>query len=447
LGILLRHLGLDLRPVAQWTAEMMETMLSEFPALIMDGTVPLSTEVQASRDEAEMMICVLLRSITKVIKVSSLDPSNSSRPLYPELILLDNAWTSKILRSAAYVKSAVSSEAIQYIQAFLDERLRALSSNTSLSATSRRDDESQDYGDAEYDYDDPAFLQLLEATEGIAVPPTMLPPPAEKELAHLLDKDLSPAVFQLISNFFADETVLPIDQWSMVDAAVDCWAGCGQLLVSNNLRDWSSYVSMYGAESYTRLTNKAERRRVGLRLMYKAILLDPAAYKRCEEEFLSMWCQTIVRPKLTFEHLYTQALLGCDPARHGLLEPLYSGEYRQNIETADAAGLEACRLGLIDAVLVHAGEILASTSEEPSNSKQRRITAVVIKAVAPAMRDCYWIYMSTGALESKRRYHQFCQTVLGSLKRHVPQLVLNSDLNWLPSPQPDIHTVQNAIIH
>ncbi|KZP01666.1 hypothetical protein CALVIDRAFT_552010, partial [Calocera viscosa TUFC12733] len=388
--------------LAQWTNEMMETMLVEFPTIPpQNQAIPLAKDVQASRDEAEMMICVLLRSITKVIKGSSMDPSKGDLLIYPNLIFLRNSWVSKILRSTAYLKSAVSSEALHYIQAFLDERLKVLPSKSNAP---RRDEESQDYGDADYDYDDPTFLQVLEAAESSGAHS-----PAEKDVAQIVDKELSPAVFQLISNVFADGSLVALEQWPMVDAAVDCWAGCGQLLVSNNVRDWSSYVAVYGAESYTRLMNKADRRRVGLRFMYKVISLEPDAYTRCQEDFLSMWCQTIFRPKLTLEDAYTRALLHCEGAGSGLLAPLLSSHWRLTIEKMDAPGLETCRLDFIDSVLAHASEVLGGNSTEPAQGNQRRIISAVIKEIVPAMKDYYWIYMSAEAPEGKRRYHQLCQ--------------------------------------
>ncbi|KZT52992.1 hypothetical protein CALCODRAFT_475243 [Calocera cornea HHB12733] len=408
LGILLRHLGLNLQPAAQWTTDMMELMLAEFPVVPpQESAVPLLKDAQAARDEAEMMICVLLRSITRVIKISSLDALKQDVSIYPDPIFLSNSWLYKILRSASYVKSAVSSEALRYIQAFLDQRSGAMSGGPGGLRVSRKDEESQDYGDADYDFDDPDFLLMLEAAESSGDHPAV-PAPAEKNIAQIIDKELSPAIFQLISNMFANGALLPLDQWPMVDAAVDCWAGCGQVLVSNHIRDWTSYVGVYGAESYTRLMNKADRRRVGLRLMYKAISLEPDAYKRCQEELLSMWCQTIIRPKLTLEDGYTKALLHCDGAKHGLLKPLFSGDTPRKMEKMDISGLEACRLDFIDgecglqlyqarcsfyalAILVHAKQVLAASPTEPAQNNQKRITAAVIREIVPALKDYYWV--------------------------------------------------------
>ncbi|EJU03584.1 hypothetical protein DACRYDRAFT_114958 [Dacryopinax primogenitus] len=446
LGIMLRHLKLPPISAVQWTSEMMEIMLQEFSAaLLRDNSVPLSKEGKIIRDEAEMMICLLVRSITKVIKVSSLDATRASPVIYPDIVFLQNSWTSKILRSASYVKSVVSVEILRYIQAFLDERLRALPTGTIPVSQTERDEESQDYGDADYEWDDPTFIQMLDMADGVG--DVSFTRTAEKKVVETVENDLSPAVFQFISNIFANGSVLPPEGWELVDAAVDCWASCGYVIIYNNLRDWSSYVSAYGVESCTRLMNKADRRRVGLRFMYKAILLDPGAYRRCEEEFLSMWCQTIVRPRLTLEHKYTEALLQCKEARHGLLQPLWTHEFPHT--QMDAGGLEAVRIDLIELVLIHASRTLADPSGDAISDKQKRIISTVLRELVPAMKDYYWVYMSADAAETNKNYYQLCQRVLASMERNIPQLLVNGDLTWLPPPQQgDIHIVQSAgIIH
>ncbi|PWY98871.1 hypothetical protein BCV70DRAFT_227720 [Testicularia cyperi] len=105
-----------------------------------------------------------------------------------------------------------------------------------------------------------------------------------------------------------------------LELVVDCWAGCGHVLVTNGLRDWTSYLG-FGNESWKRIDDPIGRRDVGLRFLQNVVSLDPAAAckRECESEMIAVWIQTAVARVLSIQDIYTlsliQAGLGAESAK------------------------------------------------------------------------------------------------------------------------------------
>ncbi|GAC98571.1 hypothetical protein PHSY_006165 [Pseudozyma hubeiensis SY62] len=95
-----------------------------------------------------------------------------------------------------------------------------------------------------------------------------------------------------------------------LELVVDCWAGCAHVLVTNGLREWSSYLG-YGNESWKRIDDAIGRRDVALRFLQNVVSLDPTAVQRREYEvdFLAVWTQTAVARVLSVQDVYTQSLM------------------------------------------------------------------------------------------------------------------------------------------
>ncbi len=74
-----------------------------------------------------------------------------------------------------------------------------------------------------------------------------------------------------------------------LELVVDCWAGCAHVLVTNGLREWSSYLG-FGNESWKRIDDPIGRRDVGLRFLQNVLSLDAAAIQRREYEVESSRC-------------------------------------------------------------------------------------------------------------------------------------------------------------
>ncbi|KAJ9478870.1 hypothetical protein PHBOTO_002384 [Pseudozyma hubeiensis] len=115
-----------------------------------------------------------------------------------------------------------------------------------------------------------------------------------------------------------------------LELVVDCWAGCAQVLVTNGLREWSSYLG-FGNESWKRIDDAIGRRDVALRFLQNVVSLDPAAVQRREYEvdFLAVWIQTAVARVLSVQDVYTQSLMDAVDKMNGVPSTLLSSLGKQ----------------------------------------------------------------------------------------------------------------------
>lgn len=107
-----------------------------------------------------------------------------------------------------------------------------------------------------------------------------------------------------------DQLLKAAEARQYLELVVDCWAGCAQVLVTNGLRQWSSYLG-FGNESWKRIDDPIGRRDVGLRFLQNVVSLDPGAAfrKEYEVEFITMWVQTAVARVLSVQDVYTTSLV------------------------------------------------------------------------------------------------------------------------------------------
>lgn len=255
----------------------------------------------------------------------------------------------------------------------LNPTARAVSSARAVDGAAEkqqsRNEESQDSfaelfeADDDFDFEDPMLARLLDgaepnaaATDGDATVATALLASSENKhwdrlFADLIRSSISPSLFQLLSNIYHPDrrleahatgspimtlgvterlTSLPLhsstthpDPRRRMDAllksaearqylelVVDCWAGCAHVLVSNGLREWSSYLG-FGNESWKRIDDPIGRRDVGLRFLQNVLTLDPGAVrkKEYEVEFLAVWIQTSIARVLSVHDVYMTSLV------------------------------------------------------------------------------------------------------------------------------------------
>uniref|UniRef100_V5E6R9 Uncharacterized protein n=2 Tax=Kalmanozyma brasiliensis (strain GHG001) TaxID=1365824 RepID=V5E6R9_KALBG len=228
--------------------------------------------------------------------------------------------------------------------------------------------------DDDFDFEDPLLARLLDegdtSTEGDVRNPDRQREASKalalaaaanertkwnREFADLVKSSISPSLFQLLSNIYhPDRRVeaaatgsvvmslgvterldeIPVDGHAdrsnaaatsrtkmnrllkaaearqFLELVVDCWAGCAQVLVTNGLREWSSYLG-FGNESWKRIDDPIGRRDVGLRFLQNVLSLDPTAVQKreYEVEFLAVWIQTAVARVLSVQDVYTKSLI------------------------------------------------------------------------------------------------------------------------------------------
>lgn len=78
-------------------------------------------------------------------------------------------------------------------------------------------------------------------------------------------------------------------------------------------QDWSTFITPYGAQSFSRLAEETGRARVGLVFSLNVLRLDPTAFTKYPDEFCALFFGVVCLDKFTIEHEYVLALL-CTPA-------------------------------------------------------------------------------------------------------------------------------------
>jgi hypothetical protein len=136
-----------------------------------------------------------------------------------------------------------------------------------------------------------------------------------------------------------------------LDAWVDCWARCVNVLISKNKHDWTWYMRL-GKLSWEEHADSVWRRRVGLRFMYNIQQLSPRLYEQHPElslDFLKRFMEAVVAFPVNFEHEYFSRFLLCDRFQY----PLFEGVRERMPEWDTRTGVNkeqfiSCRLSVID---------------------------------------------------------------------------------------------------
>merc|ERR1711974_474285 len=161
------------------------------------------------------------------------------------------AWTVDLLNSPMALDPVVGFQLLRCFECFLNIRRQAM---PRLTAAVGPTGESQDeYGDFDFDYNDPALAAIL--GEAVDIPPSAHDTAAKVDLkaldrtfAELLREQLSPAIYRLLSNInvvsLGQDTGVPDipDRDVYVASLVGIWSEMAAVTVENNLRDWSFYM-------------------------------------------------------------------------------------------------------------------------------------------------------------------------------------------------------------
>ncbi|PWN20950.1 hypothetical protein BCV69DRAFT_248575, partial [Microstroma glucosiphilum] len=292
-AIILRHYELDISVIATWFGAIFKTLLVEAEEVNRLSTKNEPGNHFESLRQARRVNSLLLtslRSIQHIIEHQGLREegesharSMASTPSFPDIQLLDRAWTSDILESQTAIDPAVGMEVLKCIQVCLLHRntcMDAIASRPTTALSNAEQGESQDsfgqlfedVGDDAFDFSDPALDDMLGDNAAAAAREQRLVALRESDMAlaqHLRD-NISPAFFRLLSNIYHPDR-------QYVELLIDCWAGCAHVLVQNGLRDWHGYLT-YGNESWKRLVDATGKRDVGLRFLQNVAVLDPNAY-------------------------------------------------------------------------------------------------------------------------------------------------------------------------
>ncbi|KAF9511341.1 hypothetical protein BS47DRAFT_1298948 [Hydnum rufescens UP504] len=304
--------GLELKDTIEWLSAINGSLLADFKqaecALKID---PIDPRAKEQRSQILIAVQLSLGAIRFVLQ--SFGSSSQYANTYPDSSFLQAEWLVQIFQTSMLEDRGTSEEIRRFIQAFLSARLGAVPRPSRPSVATQP--ESQDeFGEFDLDMDDPDVIALMEGRATVPHPYEA----QDKQVAEIIRDVVSPAIYRIITRGFLASEVGVEDNYSKLDPWIDCWAGCGHVLVQNKLRDWSHYFLM-GAESWTRIIEGAGRRHAGIRFMLTILELDPMAYKTHKDAFIEIWLVSVVAVHFTVEHLFTSRMLSLDGLRHPLL--------------------------------------------------------------------------------------------------------------------------------
>lgn len=248
------------------------------------------------------------------------------------------------------VDPAIGHEALKVVHAFLLKRNAAMAALAApaaapLAAQPANDADSQDsFADLFMDTDlgNADLLELLDGGAANAQAQRASEThAADSMFARSVAETLLPSIFRLVSNMFHPDRASTHQSVSLcmvrqpaaaaqgaargsleliyaqaarrcfAELAIDCWAGCANVLVQNGLRDWDSFLNM-GNESWKRIDDAAAKRDVGLRFVQNMLLLEPASYESHSGEVLAVWFSAAVARRLSIQHSFTRTFLALD---------------------------------------------------------------------------------------------------------------------------------------
>ncbi|SCZ94370.1 BZ3500_MvSof-1268-A1-R1_Chr12-2g03853 [Microbotryum saponariae] len=352
-----------------------------------------------------VLLTMILRSIQLVLR-STVKDENA----FPELCLLEPAWTSSLLESPLALDPMIGLEIVRTVACFLDLRAKAkprINATAPLAATGADAGISQDeFGMFdEMDFEDPALNAML-GVESTTAPEggddRDLFKRKDAGFAQMIKSELSPAFFRLVSNIFGStEWRGPTvgDRVAYAQQVVETWIRCVAVMVQHNLVDWSGYLR-YGDQSWKRVIDPIGRRTIGLLLAILILRHEPDAYSLFQDDILEIWFQTIVAYSLSSEHILTSRLLNAEP-----VSPLFEDcRFELDEHTIDERRLDILRIdrGMLTGVFTSAARHLVASNANPllfagsKSSLNRAMILNLLRAMLASMKD----HLAVGSLFS-----------------------------------------------
>ncbi|TKY85974.1 hypothetical protein EX895_004799 [Sporisorium graminicola] len=338
--------------------------------------------------------------------------------------------------------------------------------------------------DDDFDFEDPLLARLLDGADtgtatdsggaGAGEHGQTDNPHAEKkkwdrEFGELVKNTISPSLFQLLSNIYHPDrqmeaaatggvvmslgvtqrlNELPIDAHSSHNSAgraltartrmdrllkaaearqylelvVDCWAGCAHVLVTNGLREWTSYLG-FGNESWKRIDDAVGRRDVGLRFLQNVVSLDPVAVQQRREyevEFLAVWIQTAVARVLSVQDVYTRSLIetGTDGKSKSSLLSALATQWQAVIGASSASTLSSTTASVEEGIVAAPSSPAPLTLDLDSFTQHR---PALLKATYTTLANAL-----TSSTTSIGTAYSLLSALLSSLRAYVEDTPLCS---------------------
>ncbi|EKM57028.1 uncharacterized protein PHACADRAFT_183566 [Phanerochaete carnosa HHB-10118-sp] len=422
LAILLQHFELPLTSALEWLGDMTNVLIEE---------LVLYKAEAASRAKSDVLSCLqmILWCVRRIIETPRMD-SKAELPKYPEPKLLQGPWVTRIFVKDADLASISNAtlEMRMLVQTFLKARSAVIPRRQPQRARQVVQEESQEYDDDDFDFNDPAILAMLGDADGAYKEAEEARSRKEEELCKIIEGHISRAVFRvlcarLISRHQQDQ--LDIDKW------VECWTGCAEVLVRNGRRDWGSYF-FHASQTWEKMElSSITLRRLNLHFSLTVLKLDPSAYAVQQDQFLKILftCFAAQHPDLEAE--YVSLVFTVDGLQHTLLRGLpYEPSGNSSIFNLSRVELVERRVAFLDCMLSRLeDELLGAYPVSPES------TELSLQHIATMLSTMQDIHLSLD-LPGRVLYAPFCSSV-SALLRSKPNVaghsLLNERVAWLQS--------------
>lgn len=266
-------------------------------------------------------------------------------------------------------------------------------------------DDSQDYGD---------WSAFADAT------PTEDPPlssPQAQAAVHLRNV-IEVSLRHLLSNCFGADAP-PKDELTV--KIVDVWTTVASILVRQDVKTWTDYLSQFGRDSWASLRETQQTRKYGAYYLARLIEVNEDTYFDYREHFLRSWIKSLVEREsmLKFQHRLTSALLNVDAANPLLKNlPFWAGRDtgRFDISSSD---FSSRRLSLITSILSNMREAVnsAGSNKASDTSPLKQEYKDLLKQLMAAMKHNYQELGSSSNVRGS--YVDFAHKVVEALQQHT----------------------------
>ncbi|KAK4705089.1 hypothetical protein P7C70_g1116, partial [Phenoliferia sp. Uapishka_3] len=374
--------GLSLAPVLEWLATSATTLRTEFVDLVKKSGE--ATRKKGSADpikDRSFLLALVLRSVQKTLTWKR---DSVAQATYPDLGLLNAAWTTDLINSSVALDPTVGREVIDCIDCFFEVRRAALPRYQAGENGVSQDE----FGQFDMDYDDPELNKAL-GVDVDAFPEARTDlQTQDRAFAKLVNTTVSPALFGLLNSIFAwDGPATLSDRSAYAALLVECWAKGISVLVEHGLSEWRRYLR-FGDHSWRRISDPIGRRDVGLLLSIQILKHEPTVYNNDEEEFLDIWMQSISARKLSVQHKLTSSLLNLDnPSALFVGLPFQRSEDSAQFDISEAT-FESHRVEVFQTFLRNATKVLGQgLYSQARDALAKPAVTNLLRSGFSAMRD------------------------------------------------------------
>ncbi|KAJ6485932.1 Mus7/MMS22 family-domain-containing protein [Mycena sanguinolenta] len=327
--------NVELDESLSWLDEMVTTLLDEYKHQTGD------------RQQVVIAIHLLVGAVRNIIR--AFKSCDSKRYPDPRLLLS----LERILRDVSLVKpnNSFAHQVPRLIRSFLIARMAAVPAPRRPIITNQ---ESQD------EYEALAFDQdMIAAFEENDQPEYQI---KDRTLCKLLDENITWTLFRQLAEqvkvdglkeSFKDNSQVSTD----IATLIECWVGCGNILVHNSQKSWSTFLHAY--KRWPPLHPFCQRR-MDFLVFSNVLSVDPMAYLTLQDSFLIVFFEALGSWYTTSEDSYIKLLLSIDGLQHPLLRGV-SWDSDLNKDTTSNIDLLDARLPLLTAIL----ENLSNCLDEP----------------------------------------------------------------------------------